>query len=63
MGAIAIGDKLPLKLFTQIMDSDNYLNIIKGNYKDMESLVLKGWVLQFDNDPNIRALKRRTIRK
>ena len=45
-----MGGKLLLKLSIQIIDSDYYVSIIKENYKDMKSLRMKVWVLQFGND-------------
>ena len=63
MGAITIEGKLHLKLFTQIMDADYYVSIIKEYYKSMKSFGIEGWILQFDNDPKHKNTKAKNCLK
>ena len=39
------------------MDADYYVNMITENYKNMKSLEIEGWVLQFDNNPKHKCTK------
>ena len=54
-GAICKGGKCSLKLFTQNMDAEFYVKILKEKLNEMRSIGGKNWELQFDNDPKHKS--------
>ena len=54
-GAICKGGKCSLKLFTQNMDAEFYVKILKEKFNEMRSIGGKNWELQFDNDPKHKS--------
>ena len=47
------GIKISIKLFTQNMDKEYYVGILKEKLSELKKQEDNDWQLQFDNDPSI----------
>ena len=54
-GAIKKGVKISLKLFTQNMDKEYYVGILKEKLSELKKHGDNDWQLQFDNDPKHKS--------
>ena len=58
MGGIYKGGRLSLKLFTNNMDSEFYVNILDEKCLEINALSREykiDWILRFDNDPKHKS--------
>ena len=54
-GTIKKSVKISLKLFTQNMDKEYYVGILKEKLSELKNHGDNDWQLQFDNDPNHKS--------
>ena len=54
-GAVKKGIKISLKLFTQNMDKEYYVRILKEKLSELKKHGDNDWQLQFDNDPKHKS--------